>query len=230
MLACNEFYLTLIRHGQSTTNQNPDLMGQTATVPLSENGVRQAKLLGKRLLKEVQETPELGYDYVWSSNYTRALDTANIALNGIAHTGIKIASELREYDAGDWLGKSRSETLTMSVLAKMAANGHGFLPPEGESLHQVQRRASLWLEENILYNKGIIEESQARKENDDPPPTILVFSHGMTIKCLLHYVMGFDQSFTWKIILENTSLTKLYYGDKGWKLLGINDHAHLSLL
>ena len=50
----------------------------------------------------------------------------------------------------------------------------------------------------------------------------------MTIKCLLHYVMGFDQSFTWKLDIQNTSMSKLYFGPEGWRLLGINDHAHLE--
>jgi len=225
MLDYNEFNLTLVRHGQSTTNQTPDLMGQLANTPLSDNGVKQSKLLGKRLVKEGEQI-----DYVWSSTYTRAIDTCNISLMNVPHTTVLQSSELREYGAGDWIGASRSETLTMPVLAKMAAQGHGFLPPNGESLHQVQRRSSLWLEENILYNNDIIENARAHKDRDEAPLNIYVFSHGMTIKCLLQYVMGFDQSFTWKVVLENTSLTKLYFGNKGWMLLGINDHAHLHLL
>ena len=44
----NEFYLTLVRHGQSETNANPDRMGQLATVPLTELGRNQAKKLNHR--------------------------------------------------------------------------------------------------------------------------------------------------------------------------------------
>lgn len=223
MLDYNEFYLTLVRHGQSTTNANPDLMGQESYTPLSDKGRKQAELLGTRLAKE-----EKGIDLVYSSNYTRAHDTAKIALLSVPHTGINIAEDLREYSAGDWTNASRKDTITLPVQARMGLMAHGFLPPNGESLHQVERRASLWVEENILYNKDIIENAKALHSRGERPQNIFLFSHGMTIKCLLHYIMGFDQNFTWKVTIENTSMSKLYFGKEGWRLLSINDHAHLS--
>jgi broad specificity phosphatase PhoE len=82
------------------------------------------------------------------------------------------------------------------------------------------------LEDTILYNKQMIEFASNRKATQKPL-NIFVFSHGMTIKCLLHYIMGFDQGFTWKLTLENTSISKLYFSQEGWRLLTINDHAHL---
>lgn len=225
MLDYNEFYLTLIRHGQSTTNQNPDLMGQTADTPLSKHGEEQAWHLGERLA-----CARMRPDYVFSSTYTRAHDTAKIAMDHfrVPRPEIELVEDLREYSAGDWTGKSRSETLTLPVKGQMAAMSHGFLPPDGESLHQVERRASKWLEDRILYNKDIIFDAKYRKGNDKDPLHIMCFSHGMTIKCLLHYVMGFDQSFTWKVTIDNTSITRLYFGKDGWRLLGINDHEHLT--
>lgn len=224
MLQYNEFNLTLVRHGQSTTNQNPDLMGQLPETPLSDHGRHQAELLRQRLKSEI---PKM--DAVYSSTYTRALDTAIIATNRKDATGLTLVHDLREYSAGDWTNKSRSETLTPQVKGQMAAMNHGFLPPEGESLHQVTRRASLWLEDTILYNEGYIELAARKRKANLSPTNIYCFSHGMTIKCLLHYIMGFDQSFTWKVTIENTSLTKLHFGKDGWRLLGINDHSHLTL-
>jgi len=223
MLNYNEFNLTLVRHGQSTTNANPDLMGQEADTPLSDNGKLQAEKLGKRLRRTVE-----GIDFVFSSPYTRAHDTARIALLEVPHTGIVLADDLREYSAGDWTGASRIDTLTLDVKNRMGAMVHGFLPPNGESLHQVERRAGLWLEENILYNPNIQSAARAHKSRNERLTNIFCFSHGMTIKCLLHYVMGFDQSFTWKVTIENTSLTRLYFGKDGWRVNCINDHSHLD--
>lgn len=225
MLEYNEFYLTLVRHGQSTTNQNPDLLGQEWNTPLSDNGRHQAELLNKRLVKE-----KVNIDYVWSSTYTRAIDTANISLMNVPHATLNKTSELREYDAGDWTGMSRIETLTLPIKTKMGALGHGFLPPNGESLHKVERRASLWLEDNIIYNGDVCANAKALRNCGERPLNIFLFSHGMTIKTILHYIMGFDQNFTWRIDIKNTSLTKLYFGQDGWKLLSINDCAHLTLL
>lgn len=222
MLDNNEFYLTLVRHGQSTTNANPDLMGQQADTPLSDKGRKQAVLLGYRLAKE-----ESKIDKLYSSHYTRAYDTARFATLNVPNPGIVIAEDLREYSAGDWTHASRKDTITLPVQARMGLMAHGFLPPNGESLHQVERRASLWVEENILYNKDVIETAKARRASGEKPQNIFCFSHGMTIKCLLHYVMGFDQNFTWKVTIENTSMSKLYFGKEGWRLLSINDHSHL---
>src|SRR5574338_661184 len=130
MIDYNEFYLTLIRHGQSTTNQNPDLMGQEADTPLSDKGKEQAWHLGERLAAEGMKM-----DYVFSSTYTRAHDTAKIVLEHFRNPPtIELVHDLREYSAGDWTGASRQSTLTVPVKVRMGMMAHGFLPPNGESL------------------------------------------------------------------------------------------------
>lgn len=220
MLDYHEFYLTLIRHGQSTTNQNPDLMGQEAHTPLSEKGVRQAQ----RLYERLKFNP---YDVVYASPYTRAHETAKIATN--YNRDIILVDDLREYSAGDWTGASRSETVTMPVAARMALLNYSFLPPNGEALTQVERRASLWLENEILYNKEK-QEKAAELAKTKEVANYYCFSHGMTIKCLLHYILGYDKSMAWKVTIENTSISQLYFGKDGWRLLSINDHAHLNTL
>lgn len=221
MLEYNEFYLYLIRHGQTAVNAKGDTVGQTADSPLTEKGRLQAQLLGERLAYKDKVT----FDKVFSSSYTRAHDTAKIATGN--NQTIYLTPELREYSAGDWVGGARNELYNVPNLLRMAAMGNAFQPPNGESMHMVERRASVWLEDNILYNKLVQEEANRRSAQKLPPQNIFVFSHGMTIKCLLHYIMGFDQSFTWKVTLENTSISKLYFDNKGWRLITINDHAHL---
>ncbi len=221
MLDYNEFYLWLIRHGQSETNAKRDIVGQTSDSLLTEKGRNQAQLLGERLAYKDKVT----FDKVYSSDYTRAHDTAKIATGN--NQPIILAPEVREYSAGDWTGSVRHEIYNVPSLLRMAAMTNAFLPPNGESMHMVERRASKWLEDNILYNKLVQEEADRRHVKKLPPQNIFVFSHGMTIKCLLHYIMGFDQSFTWKLTLENTSISKLYFSQEGWRLLTINDHAHL---
>jgi probable phosphoglycerate mutase len=227
MIANKEFYLNLIRHGQSTTNQNPDLMGQEGNTPLSENGVKQAEKLGVRLAQLTSSG--YGFTHVFSSPYIRALDTCRIATKDIyIPRPLVIADDIREYDAGDWTHASRKDTVTLEVRARMGALAHCFLPPNGESLHQVERRASKWLEDNVLYNTSLAKDAVDLADAGLEPPNILLFSHGMTIKCLLHYVMGFDQNFTWKVTINNTSISRLYFGKDGWRLLSVNDCAHLS--
>jgi broad specificity phosphatase PhoE len=221
MLDYNEFYLYLIRHGQSEVNALRDIVGQTGVSLLTEKGRHQAQLLGERLAYK----DKVSFDKVYSSDYTRAHDTAKIATGN--NQPIVLVPEVREYSAGDWTGTVRNETYNVPTLLRMAAMTSAFLPPNGESMHMVERRASKWLEDTVLYNKLVQEEASRRNAQKLPPQNIFVFSHGMTIKCLLHYIMGFDQSFTWKLTLENTSISKLYFSQEGWRLLTINDHAHL---
>jgi len=205
------FNLYLIRHGESEVNVLPDQMGQTEDVKLTKNGKRQAKLLGQSFCKR-----GITFDKIFSSPYERAKDTAEIASSHMNEVpDIIFAPELREYDAGDWTGASRKETLTTDVINKMNILNQSFLPPMGESMNQVERRASRWLDDIILYNK-------------ETYGNIAIFSHGMTIKTLLHYIMGFDKSFTWKISILNTSVTKFHFGKNGWALDYVNDTSHLN--
>jgi len=222
MLQFNQFTLSLIRHGQSEANAIPDKMGQLATEPLTEKGRRQASLLGEHFKK-------LGtyFDRIYASPYTRAHDTAKIALNN--DPAIILVDSLREYNAGDWTGASRSATINSDVKLRMANMEHAFLPPNGESMVQVERRASTWLEETILYNKDLSELATIRdKFSIDQPINIAIFSHGMTIKCLLHYIMGFDRNITWKINIDNTSVSRVSFGKYGWSINCINDCSHLG--
>jgi broad specificity phosphatase PhoE len=220
MLEHNEFYLSLIRHGQSEFNITPDRMGQFSDTALTHHGRRQAQLLGLRFHKENKK-----FHKVYSSDYIRAHDTAKLVMGD--DYPMTLVPELREYSAGDWDGVSKSQTITQDILYRMNVLAAGFQPPNGESMHMVERRASRWLEDNIIYNKQLIEETSKRAADKDKPMELAIFSHGMTIKCLLHYVMGFDQGFIWKLTTENTSVCKLHFGKEGWRLLTINDHAHL---
>lgn len=228
MLEHNEFYLYLIRHGQSEINAQPDMVGQKSDSRLTEKGKNQAKLLGQRLAKEGKKL-----DIVWSSPYVRAHDTCQIAMAEVPDSlkpSIQLDTNLREYSAGDWTHAKRHEVHNVPTLLRMAAMTSGFCPPNGESMHMVERRATTWLEDNVLYNKQVMEMAHKRTApRGQDTLNICAFSHGMTIKCLLHYVMGFDQSFLWKLTLENTSISKLYFNSskEGWRLLTINDHAHL---
>lgn len=214
----NNFNLYLVRHGQSAVNVQPDLMGQTAEVPLTFHGQTQATFLGHWFKKSFREQ-KIKFDLAYSSTHLRALNTAELVLKEMEYDApIILADDLREYSAGDWTGASRLATITSEVRSHMTILEHSFVPPNGESIHMVQRRSAKWLEDNILYNKNVMEMAQKKEE----PLNIICFSHGITIKSLIHYIMGFDRSFTWKIQIDNTSITKFHFGDHGWSLKYLN--------
>jgi broad specificity phosphatase PhoE len=200
----------IIRHGESEGNTIPNQIGQDEMSPLTKKGEMQSRKLQKYF-----DEKNIAFDYVFSSNYARALSTAQIVCGSYAN--IQIANDLREYSPGNWRGKPRQTVLTTDVRLNMSASGKRFLPPNGESLSMVERRASNWLDENILYNPSMQNSK------------IALFSHGMTIRCLLHNIMGFDQSFISKISIENTSVTEMYFSlNDGWKINYINKCSHLE--
>lgn len=213
-----EFTLSLIRHGESEVNVMPDLMGQSPDVPLTEKGKEQARKLHTKFVKNNKK-----FDFIFSSPYKRALDTCRLAMPD-EKQDIILAPDLREYDAGDWLGGSRKKILTQDIVNRMNIMGQEFLPPNGESCTMVERRSSRWLEEAIIYNKDMHEYYAEHGKAD-----IACFSHGMTIKSLLHYIMGFDKSFTWKIKISNTSVSKFTFHNGWLNLHYINNTSHLEV-
>jgi broad specificity phosphatase PhoE len=220
MINTLNFELFLIRHGESEVNVQPDLMGQTSNVLLTEKGKHQATLLGEYFKKK-----DIFFDEVFSSTYIRAKDTAEISMGvlGIDKSVIVLTDCLREYSAGEWTGASRKVTLTPEVTYKMMALGQTFQPPGGESMHQVERRASGWLEDTLIYNKDF----QNRCKNRPHKTKVAVFSHGLTIKCLMHYIMGFDQIMTWRVNIDNTSISRFVFKD-AWFVQSINERPHLD--
>lgn len=223
MLNYNKFNLYLIRHGESIINALPDRIGQFPDTPLSNLGKEQSKKLKQRFKQE-----NVLFDIAYTSSYDRAIETSKLALplNQVA----KIDDRLREYSPGLWVNSiSRRETLTPEIRAKMNLHAGYFLPPEGESLNQVERRVGEFIDDNLIHSGTLSYMAKQNKDQNQPILNVGVFSHGMTIKVILKYIMGFDSAFTSKIDIENTSITKLAFSSKrSWKLMCVNDFAHLK--
>ena len=131
-------------------------------------------------------------------------------------TGL-LTSGGREYfdlDQGEWESQPRDQIYTPETLAKINADNFNFTPPNGESQKTVEDRMYSFVENNLL---GIYPEAQ----------TVGIFSHGMAIKCLLRRILDSKSGMTYKIDLENTSITRLQHKGNGWSLLSVNDTAHL---
>lgn len=206
--------LYLIRHGESVQNTKPDMIGQEPMEPLSAIGEWQAERLGNHLVRT-----KTSFDEVYTSHYKRARDTCLIVKNIMRLGNMPFQEytypELREYSAGDMKGSKRSEVLTPEIIAAMETLGMAFKFPNGESLYEVQQRAVRWLYDKVLS----VPSDKAR--------TVALFSHGMTIKCLLQYFLQFDQRMTWRITTNNTSMSILEFKNGKWFLNCINSTPHL---
>ena len=210
--------LILIRHGESEMNTSPELIcGRSNSSELTNRGVEEARALGKRL-KKLGVFP----DEIYSSPAARTTQTANITLEAMGLTEKPVERpELQEISMGEWTGHDRKRIYTPRQLAEIEEKKSLFRPPGGESQRDVERRMAKFVDE-LVTNSG--------KEN----ATILVFTHGIAIRCLLRWVLEAGPVAVLHMSLTNTSITELEYkasarGDfAGWHLKRMNDSAHLE--
>jgi 2,3-bisphosphoglycerate-dependent phosphoglycerate mutase len=99
--------LILLRHGESDWNKK-NLFTGWVDVPLTEHGIHEAERAGE-LLRDAQLAP----DVVYTSLLTRAIKTANIALDGIDRLWIPVKRSwrLNERHYGALQGKDKAQTL-----------------------------------------------------------------------------------------------------------------------
>lgn len=194
----------LIRHGrQDSPLCNVD-------VPLSMEGRRQAELLGERLRTEK-------VDAVWSSNLTRAMETADI-LNESVHAPRVIREGLREISFGELEGLS--DAVIARRFEEFLRERHQMerdLPyPGGECAADVVRRAVPVM--NEILHTGL--------------DCVAVVTHGGVIRSLLCHYLGMDMAAMQLFArhLENCGMTELSYRKEDGRMFldRFNDSAHLE--
>ena len=75
-----------------------------------------------------------------------------------------------------------------------------------------------------------VEEIRKAK-GADCEVSVGLFIHCMTITCFLRSILNSDPSMTWKIKMENTSMTELFFEPKNhWFIEKLNATSHFDLL
>ena len=207
-----------VRHGESEINRRPSLIGgRSENTPLSERGVQQSIRLGQRLHAEGADI-----DMFFSSPLPRTIETSHKICHEIRFPveEIEVVEDLTELSQGRWEGADRSEIYSAEQLRYINTKGPLFTPPEGESQRNVERRVSNWLEDRILFNQAF---RQAK-----PVLNVMVVSHALALKCLFHYILGFSDRLTYRVQLDNCSLSRFVFKKEGWFLHSLNDSYHLA--
>ncbi len=198
--------LYLIRHAECENNINNHLIsGRSNHSPLTKNGIKQAMLLGMRLKRE-----NIKFDEVYSSPAIRTMETAKLSLGNI--DDIIISDNLQELDQGDWVGRLREEVYSKETIKEIDKDCWNFRPPNGETQAEVQKRVYDVIKKNVINNNDKITA---------------FYTHGVAIKCLLKDVMNLDHRITWRIQIDNTSITQLRYDNGLWWPIKINDNGHV---
>lgn len=192
--------LIFVRHGETEQNKKKILQGW-AEGQLTEEGQRQAELLGKRLSK-------LKIDYIYSSDLKRTRQTS-AQITKFVKAPIKFEKKLREINMGVYENGSYEayEEALASAEARLK-----FKPENGESIGELQKRL-------IDFYEGI---SKKHKEDN-----VLLVSHGTAIGNLLLLFFQDEGMKFEDFSHHNTAVTIVEVTDKP-KLVMLNSIDHLK--
>lgn len=198
----------IVRHGESTGNQNNEFHGQTNS-DITEKGVLQARETGE-FLKDVH------FDAVYSSDIRRAMSTARNVL-GDRKLEIVPCKELREIYAGKW------ELMKFTDIAEEYPEEYKLWKediancrcPGGESVRELRDRIKAAFD-------GIAKENNGKR--------ILVTTHATPIRVMYSIWKGLPlevvSSVKW---VSNASVTVVRYDNLGgYELLSYGESEHLE--
>lgn len=152
---------------------------------------------------------------VYSSPLTRALTLA-VTLSDEMDVPLHTDERLAEIGLGVWQGLYREQIRERypDIFELWYAKPNLVHFPEGESLAEVQARASSWLAEIIAkYPEG---------------HTVIAVTHSAVIQVLAAAALGLDLSCIHRIHIDNCSITTLTGSSPPGALLTLNDRQALS--
>lgn len=198
----------LARHGQTESNTAGLFCGHSET-RLTAAGEAQSRALGRRLA-------EVDIAAVYTSDLSRAMDTAALALEG-RNIQLTVDADLREIHYGDW-EMQRERVVARSgsaAYALLRAEDPAWQPPGGETLKDVRDRTNAALRRILRRH---------------PHQTTLVVTHGTALNCLLAELLAIDPAFTFRIAIGNCALSEVAVAGGRPIVTRINDGCHLEAL
>ncbi len=200
----------LVRHGQTLWNLEMKYQGH-CDIALTDKGLRQAELAAERLATEKVSA-------VYASDLNRAFKTAECI--GAKHgLGVTAIPELREINFGDWEGMTfegisdPANSHWSEEMTKVFSHPGEAQIPGGETFHEVKERAMSALNQLVAAH---------------PNQTIVVVSHGGTIRTVLCALLDIHLNNIWKIKQDNTAINMLEYCDDAVFVSLVNDAHHLD--
>ncbi len=142
------YKIHLLRHGLIKENYDGAYIGQK-DVPLCDDGIAQLKEM-----KEKMTYPEAAA--VFSSPLARCLETCDLIYPGQKPI---VINELKEYDFGDWEGKTADDLRDDELFTHWLAGDPDYAPPFGESNAEFGARISNAFEKVVegLFKTGVTE-------------------------------------------------------------------------
>ena len=197
--------LILVRHGETAWNTERRWQGQL-DIPLNGKGQWQAR----RVAQALADRP---ITRLISSDLQRAHATAK-SIAAVCGRPVTTDRRLREMSFGAWEGLTYSEIMDSDAESykQWKENPAANTPSGGEGLEAAARRVGqVWRE---------IEQVDAE--------TIVLVSHGGTLRILLRYLLGLPPEAYWQFKIDNASLSHVQIRPTGNTLVSLNDIRHLQ--
>lgn len=177
----------LIRHGETAWNAEQRLQGWR-DIPLNEAGKQQAQSI-RRLL----EAQNIEFDAILSSDLQRAVETAQIALEGHRSTAFIQDSQLRERNYGIYEGRPWRQLLQLPDNPEPEINlrDPNVEVPEGETL-------------KVFHDR--IVSAFLRIAQERPKQNLAVIAHGGVIDMAWRQIQKLDLATARPIRILNASV------------------------
>ncbi len=200
--------LILVRHGQTVWNLELKYQGHS-DIALTELGRKQAEMVAARLAPEKIKA-------VYASDLSRALVTAE-TIAAVHNLAVLTDANLREIGFGEWEGLTHDGIYAKwpDIISKFFTNPDEVQIPGGETFRDVKERAAKTIDSLVMRHNG---------------DTIVVVSHGGTIRAILCAVLNIHLNHVWNIRQDNTAVNIIEYCDGRPIVTLMNDTHHLQPL
>jgi probable phosphomutase (TIGR03848 family) len=199
--------ILLIRHGENDYVKERRLPGRKPGIHLNKKGRAQASKVAKKLSRAPIKA-------VYSSPLERAMETAQPIAKALGLEVI-IRQGLIETDVGKWQGKKVKKLSQRKSWRKVQINPSRFRFPGGERIEESQHR----------FVKAI--ESLCAEHN--PEDMFVCVSHADPIKLAVAFYLGMPLDMFQRLIVSPASITALYVGEFGSRLMMLNYDVSLKL-
>lgn len=203
--------LVLIRHGESNVTVNRTIGGFRTCTGLSDLGRQQVDRLRARL----ENTGELIADVLISSNFPRAIETAEMMAPGLGGLEVEIDEGFGEHDPGpDIDGMTFDRYVERFGTPDWNGDPHQIVFPGGETTAEFHLRVGAAVARTVNANSG---------------GTVVVSCHGGVVDAVFRLLLRTAPTGAFELHTLNTSLTEFQSSASGtWKLTRYNDAAHLA--
>lgn len=203
--------LVLIRHGESRATVERFIGGARSCTGLTDHGRSQVERLRDRLVKG----HDLEATALYSSNFPRAMETANIIAPAVGSLPVIVDHGWGEHDPGiECDGMSYREFVDRFGEPRWDGDPHDVTYPGGETVAQFHDRVVDALKRSVRQHEG---------------GTIVVSCHGGVVDAVLRHALRMNPTGGFELSTVNTSLTELMHVQGStWRLIRYNDASHLA--